>query len=148
MNWLTENLPGTGGIYKETAEDFQVEEIPLYPCSGEGEHLYLWLEKSGISTRDMLQQLCRGLRIKEQEIGYAGLKDARALTRQMVSIPFKKIDQLNNLHLKDFKIISFERHANKLRIGHLAGNRFTIKLNDTRPEAAQRVEAILEQLQQ
>lgn len=148
MNWLTADIPGTGGVYKEAPQDFQVEEIPLYPCSGEGEHLYLWMEKSGISTREMLQQLTHGLRIKEQEIGYAGLKDTRALTRQMVSIPFKKIDQINNLNLKNCKIVNIERHTNKLRLGHLAGNRFTIKLKHTHPEATARTEEIFAQLQQ
>ena len=147
MSWLTANLPGIGGVYKQVPQDFQVEEIPLYPCSGTGEHLYLWMEKSGISTRDMLQQLTRGLRIKEQEIGYAGLKDTRALTRQRVSIPFKKYDQVNNLNLKNCKIVNIERHTNKLRLGHLAGNRFTIKLQNVHPEAAARTEAIFIQLQ-
>lgn len=56
MIWLTENLPGTGGIYKQDPQDFQVEEIPLYPCSGEGEHLYLWIEKAGITTHELLNQ--------------------------------------------------------------------------------------------
>lgn len=147
MNWLTRDIPGTGGVYKQTPEDFQVEEIPLYPCSGEGEHLYLWVEKTAISTREMLAQLARSLNLKERDIGYAGLKDARALTRQMVSIPFDKFDQAKNLNSINFKIISFSRHSNKLRQGHLAGNRFTIRLNKTHPEAQERAEAVMAELQ-
>lgn len=148
MKWLTQDIPGTGGAYKENPEDFQVEEIPLYPCCGEGEHLYLWIEKRGISTRNLLGQLARGLRLQERELGYAGLKDARALTRQLISIPGKKADQLPQLQLENARIVESQRHTNKLRLGHLAGNRFRIRLRQTLPDAAQRAEAILARLQQ
>lgn len=147
MNWLTENVPGIGGIYKQSPEDFQVEEIPLYPCSGEGEHLYLWIEKSGISTRDLLTQLTRGLKLKERDLGYAGLKDARALTRQMISMPFNKLDQVRKLNMNKAKILNIDRHGNKLRLGHLAGNRFTITLRETDVDALTRAGEILKQLQ-
>ncbi|MEE4253785.1 MAG: tRNA pseudouridine(13) synthase TruD [Desulfuromusa sp.] len=148
MNWLTADLPGVGGIYKQTPEDFQVDEIPLYPCSGEGEHLYLWIEKSGITTHNLLSQIAQGLKLKDRDLGYAGLKDARALTRQMISIPFNKVSQIEKLNLKDAKILNTCRHTNKLRLGHLVGNRFTITLRETHEEALPRADAILKQLQQ
>ena len=148
MNWLTADIPGIGGIYKQTPEDFQVDEIPLYPCSGEGEHLYLWIEKSGITTRNLIFQIAQGLKLKDRDLGYAGLKDARALTRQTISVPFNKVDQIDNLNLKDSKILNKSRHSNKLRLGHLAGNRFTITLRETHEEALPRAAAILKQLQQ
>ncbi len=147
MIYLTAELPGTGGFYKEQPEDFQVEEIPLYPCSGHGEHLYLWIEKSGISTRELLSQLTRGLRIKEREIGYAGLKDARARTRQMISVPASAADKLAQLQLEKASILSQERHGNKLRLGHLAGNRFSIRLREVHENAAERAAAIIAVLQ-
>ena len=147
MNWLTADLPGIGGLYKQTPEDFQVDEIPLYPCSGEGEHLYLWVEKSGITTRNLLFQIAQGLKLKDRDLGYAGLKDARALTRQTISVPFNKADHIKKLNLKDSKILNISRHSNKLRLGHLAGNRFTITLRETHEEARPRAEAILKQLQ-
>ena len=146
MTWLTEKLPGTGGRYKVTPEDFQVEEIPLYDCAGSGEHLYLWIEKAGLSTRGLLQQLQRALHVSEREIGYAGLKDANALTRQMISIPVAKSAGLDNLALHKAKILKTRQHTNKLRLGHLAGNRFTITLRETVPNAVQRAKPILEQL--
>lgn len=148
MSRLTADLPGTGGIYKEVADDFQVEEIPLYPCSGSGEHLYLWIEKVGISTRELIGQLGRALRLNEREIGYAGLKDARARTKQMISVPARCVNQLNSLQLRQANILQHSLHGNKLRLGHLAGNRFTIRLRDTHPEAATRAEAILKILEQ
>lgn len=147
MNWLTENIPGTGGVYKQTAADFQVEEIPLYPCSGHGEHIYLWIEKSGITTRNLLTQLAKGLKVKERNLGYAGLKDARALTRQMISIPLSPLDQIKKLNLHNAKIIQINHHENKLRLGHLAGNRFTITLHKTEPGALSHAQHILQQLE-
>lgn len=147
MNWLTEDIPGIGGIYKQTIEDFQVEEIPLYSCSGNGEHLYLWIEKSGITTRNLLTQLAKGLKIKERNLGYAGLKDARALTRQMISVPLSHLDQIEKLKLNNAKIIQINRHGNKLRLGHLAGNRFIITLRETGSAALPHAKLILEHLE-
>jgi len=147
LSWLTEDSPGIGGIYKQTAEDFQVNEIPLYPCSGEGEHIYLWIEKSGITTLNLLSQLAKGLKIKERDLGYAGLKDARALTRQMISVPFSQLDQIGKLNLNNAKILQINRHGNKLRLGHLSGNHFTITVRETDSEALPRAKRILEQLQ-
>lgn len=148
MNWLTADLPGTGGAYKQQPADFLVEEIPLYPCSGCGEHLYLWIEKEGISTHELLKQLKNGLKIKDRELGYAGLKDARARTRQLVSVPARCAERLDELQLHKAAILHNQRHGNKLRLGHLAGNRFTIRLRDTHPEAAQRAADILQRLEQ
>lgn len=147
MKFLTGDLPGTGGRYKEQPEDFLVEEIPLYPCSGSGEHCYLWIEKEGITTRDLLRQLSRGLNLKERDLGYAGLKDAKALTRQQISIPANREGRLARLKLRRAKILSTNRHDNKLRLGHLAGNRFSIRLRETHVDALARAEAILNRLQ-
>ena len=147
-NYLTAPLPGTGGSYKEQPDDFQVEEIPLYPCSGSGEHRYLWIEKSGISTRELLGQLCKGLKIKERDIGYAGLKDARARTRQMISVPERCATRLAALGLRNATILHSERHGNKLRLGHLSGNRFNIRLHNVSEQALPRAAAILQLLQE
>lgn len=147
MKFLTSDLPGIRGRYKELAEDFLVEEIPLYPCSGSGEHLYLWIEKEGISTHELLRQLARGLNLKERDLGYAGLKDAKARTRQQVSLPANRESRLGGLNLRQANILSVTRHGNKLRLGHLAGNRFSIRLRDTHINALDRAEAILQCLQ-
>ena len=120
---------------------------PLYPCSGSGEHLYLWIEKTGLSTRELLSQLCRGLKINEREVGYAGLKDARARTRQMISIPARCNKRLAALELRNATILNTELHGNKLRMGHLAGNRFSIRLHDVNQQALPRAEEILKLLQ-
>lgn len=146
MTFVTADLPGIGGSYKETPTDFEVEEIPLYPCCGSGEHLYLWIEKSGISTSELISRLARELQLKENDIGYAGLKDSRALTRQWLSIPATKQSQLDHLQLNNARILDVQRHTNKLRLGHLAGNRFSICLRQLSPGAAPQAEAILAEL--
>lgn len=148
MSWLTAALPGIGGSYKETPADFEVEEIPLYPCSGVGEHLYLWVEKTGISTMELITRIARGTGLKEDAIGYAGLKDSRALTRQWLSIPAAKRQQLDGLQLGNARILDVAQHGNKLRLGHLAGNRFRIVLHTNAAAAPARAEEILEILQQ
>ena len=146
MKFFTADLAGIGGQYKHTPTDFQVEETPLYPCSGDGEHLYLWVEKTGITTRELLNQVSRQLNIRERDIGYAGLKDARALTRQMISIPFETLNRLGTLTLNGAKILKLDRHNNKLRLGHLAGNRFTITLRNTKDNPLPQAEAIITEL--
>jgi len=147
MKFITADLPGIGGSYKETPTDFEVEEIPLYPCCGNGEHLYLWIEKSGISTTELINRLARGLQLKDNDIGYAGLKDSRALTRQWLSIPAAKQPQLDHLKLNNARILDTQRHTNKLRLGHLAGNRFTICLRRVGAGVLPKTEVILDKLQ-
>jgi tRNA pseudouridine13 synthase len=142
-NFLTATLPGTGGTLRQEPADFFVEEIPLYEACGDGTHLYLTIEKSGITTFDLLHLLARALRIPVREIGYAGLKDARAVTRQTVSVAMRRPEEVSGLNLPGVRILDARLHRNKLRLGHLAGNRFRIRIHDPEPEALQRAEAIL-----
>ena len=82
----TAHLPPITGAVRHEPEDFVVEEVPLYEPCGEGEHTYLWIEKRGVSTHAAIRLLGKALGRKEREFGYAGLKDARAVTRQFISI--------------------------------------------------------------
>lgn len=146
MNWLTADLPSIGGAYKLCPEDFFVEEIPLYPCIGQGEHLYLLVEKRALTTTEMLRQIGACLNIPEREIGYAGLKDAQAITRQWISVPSHCERNLSALERLSIRILESSRHSNKLRLGHLLGNRFRIRVRETGPHARQRADSILKQL--
>lgn len=141
--FLTDQMPGTGGRIKEQPEDFRVEEIPLYEPSGEGDHLYLLVEKRGLTTYDLLRELAAALNCKDRDIGYAGLKDAQAITRQTVSVPLRKPEDVKGLNIQGVTILSAKLHRNKLRPGHLAGNRFQVRIHGTVPEARQRAEDIL-----
>ncbi|WP_306533642.1 tRNA pseudouridine(13) synthase TruD [Geobacter sp.] len=141
--YLTDHLPGTGGTIKETAEDFVVEEIPLYLPCGEGEHVYALIEKRGVTTLDAIRRLARALKLSERDVGYAGMKDARGVTRQTVSLPRVKPEEVLALELPGITVLSAVRHRNKLKLGHLAGNRFRIRVRGVVSDALERAEAIL-----
>jgi tRNA pseudouridine13 synthase len=146
--FLTAGLPGVGGVIRLLPQDFQVEEVPAYSPSGEGEHLYFFLEKEGLTTRQVLEFLRDELGIPEKEIGVAGLKDKHALTRQWFSIPKRHEDALCLLeNLKGVRLLKADLHTNKLRTGHLKGNRFRILIREAQG-GRERAEAILRVLQE
>lgn len=135
MNFLTQDIPGIGGVIKESPEDFRVEEIPLYPPCGEGEHLYVEIEKRGITTLEAIRRLARQLKLQERDIGYAGMKDAQGITRQTVSLPRIQPEQVRQLDIPGMRILSANRHRNKLKTGHLSGNRFRLAVRSIQPGA-------------
>jgi tRNA pseudouridine13 synthase len=126
----TPEFPGIGGSIKQRAEDFFVQEIPLYEPSGDGEHVYCEIEKIGTTTFDAIDQVARALNVHPRDIGYAGLKDANAITSQIFSIAGTTEAVVMNLRLPRMTIKWAVRHGNKLRLGHLQGNRFAIKIRD------------------
>ena len=145
--YLTANLPGTGGTIREQPEDFFVEEIPLYSPCGEGDHLYLLVEKRRLTTYDLLRELSSALDCKERDLGYAGLKDAQAVTRQTISVPLRKPDDVKGLDIPGVRLLSAKLHTNKLRVGHLAGNNFRIRIHHPVAESMERAETVLGVLQ-
>jgi tRNA pseudouridine13 synthase len=129
---LTADLPGLGGRVKVELEDFEVEEIPAYAPSGTGDFLYLWIEKRDMGAEYFQRQVARRLDIPPGEIGTAGLKDRRAVARQMVSVPAAVEPRLNQLEGEGIRVLNVSRHSNKLRPGHLHGNRFRLLIRDAR----------------
>ncbi|MEK6784990.1 MAG: tRNA pseudouridine(13) synthase TruD [Nitrospirota bacterium] len=146
--FLTSNMPGIGGQIRAVPEDFQVEERPLYLPCGEGEHLYITITKRGLSTPDLVRRLSSTLGVRAQAIGVAGLKDARAVTTQMVSLQGVTPEQVSGLKTDD-SILSFQilgRHRNRLRTGHHSGNHFRLVIRNVADHAAETVQAVLQQL--
>lgn len=131
LPYLTAGMPGIGGRAKLRPEDFLVEEVPLYQPSGEGTHVYFRIEKIGLSTMRAVHELARALGRPVRDIGYAGLKDADAVTIQTFSVEHVDPDAIRRLDLPRMRVVDVSRHTNKLRLGHLAGNRFTIKIRQT-----------------
>src|SRR5262249_52570204 len=123
-------LPGVGGRIKAEPVDFEVEEIPAYEPSGTGDHLFLWIEKTDLGAEYFIRQVARRLGIPNGEVGTAGLKDRRAVTRQWVSVPATFELALPSLEGHGIRVLRVSRHANKLRPGHLRGNRFCILIRD------------------
>lgn len=147
LPYLTDDCPAVGGVIKQNLEDFQVEEIPAYEPSGSGEHLFLWIEKRDVSAEYLLRHLARALEISRLEIGMAGMKDRRAVTRQYVSIPAWAEPKLAQVDTDQIRVLSATRHGNKLKTGHLRGNRFSIVVRDAPPGAHVTALAIAERIQ-
>lgn len=133
--------------FKQSPRDFVVDEIPLYEFSGEGEHLILQVRKKSLSTSEMIGQIARYLGIKNKEIGYAGLKDKHAMTKQYISLHKKYEEALENFNHENIKILSKTYHNNKIRIGHLKGNRFYIKVKKVNPTSAAKIDEALKNIQ-
>ncbi|TDP61320.1 tRNA pseudouridine(13) synthase TruD [Roseateles toxinivorans] len=123
---------GASATLKLLNEDFIVTELPQQLPSGEGEHIWLDVEKNGANTAFVAQQLAEAAGVQERDVGYAGLKDRYAITRQWFSIylPKGETPDLAQLRHPEFKVLTQSRHVKKLRPGDLQGNRFRIVLRD------------------
>ncbi|MDT7838558.1 tRNA pseudouridine(13) synthase TruD [Aquabacterium sp. OR-4] len=129
---------GASASLKCLNEDFIVTELPLQPPSGAGEHLWLDVEKNGANTAFVAQQLAQVAGVQDRDVGYAGLKDRYAITRQWFSIylPKGETPDLTQLQHPEFKVLGQSRHIKKLRPGDLQGNRFRIVLREVIGERA------------
>ena len=123
---LTAAIPGVGGRIKLSVYDFVVEELPSYEPCGEGEHLYLWVEKRGLGPEFLTRRLAQILNIPVGAIGVAGQKDRHSVSRQWVSVPLAAGANLARAESPEFRILKTSRHGNKLKPGHSRGNRFDI----------------------
>lgn len=117
-------------VLKATAEDFQVDEVLDIPLSGDGEHLWLWVEKRGLNTEEAARRLARAAGVPLRTVSYAGLKDRQALTRQWFSIqlPGKADPDMSSAENESLKILKSARHKRKLQRGAHAANGFTLRL--------------------
>ena len=129
-------------------EDFQVEEIPLYEPSGSGPFLWLWIEKKGRNTQDVVTDLCRELGLKGRDVGYAGRKDRHAITRQAFTVPENVEGRLSDVDLEGAEILNVEKTDHRLRTGQLLGNRFRLKIREVdaalEEELQSRFESLIE----
>jgi tRNA pseudouridine13 synthase len=144
--YLTPDLPGVGGTIRNVAEDFVVDEVPAYEPSGEGEHIYLRVEKKNISTIQLIKEVAQKLEISSRVIGSAGLKDTHAIARQTLSVHGVSVEAVAALELDQARVLWVKRHRNKLRAGHLRGNRFTVRIRDVVEDAEARAAAIQQEL--
>lgn len=139
--------PLAKGQIKASPDDFKVDEILGFDLTGEGEHLYLQIEKKGLNTEEVLKALARCLGKPEKSISYAGLKDRQALTTQWfcVHCPGEEITTPDLLNGEGWRVIESKRHLKKLKTGALAANDFTIVIRDI--DNCQEVENHLLQIQ-
>ena len=138
---------------RTTPEDFQVEEIAGFEPSGEGEHLLLTIEKRGLNTADAAKRLAAWAGVQEMAIGYAGMKDRHAVTRQRFSVhlPTRAAPDTASLHGADgdggpaLRVLDQAWHHRKLPRGALAGNRFALVLRRVQGDHAA-IESRLQQI--
>ena len=147
LPYLTPDLPGTGGLLRVRPEDFVVDEIPAYAASGDGEHLIIRIRKTGMSTFQAIDRIARVAKVNPRDIGFAGLKDTQAVTRQYLTLPHgASVETVQAIASPGLSVESVDRHHNKLRPGHLKGNRFEIKVREVEPGLIERAKPIVDQL--
>ncbi len=124
---------GIGGNIRTKYDDFYVEEIPETLPSGTGPNTWLLIEKTNRNTLDVLLDIARDLHLSRKRMGFAGMKDKDAITRQWICISNIHPDELSDLEEKlyNVKILKITQNEKKLRIGQLVGNKFRILIKDT-----------------
>ena len=132
LPYLTSDRPGLRAVYKARWEDFEVEEVPKFEPEGTGDHLWLEIEKRGLATPRAVSEVARALGVKPSSVGYAGMKDARAVARQWLSVEHVEPERALSLENPRIRVLQAVRHPRKLRRGWHRGNRFVIRL---RPES-------------
>ncbi len=125
------------GVIKQHVEDFFVEELFAPELSGEGEHVWLFVEKQGQNSEYVAEHLARFAGVKQMDVGLSGLKDRWALTRQWFSVYLgnKSEPDWQNFSLDGVKVLSHVRHQRKLRRGEHSGNKFRIRVRELIPES-------------
>lgn len=156
--FITPGLEGIGGKIKQAYEDFIVEEVPLYEPSGDGEHLYVNITRDGMTTRDIQKKLAEIFDVDIEKVGCAGMKDKQSRATQTFSVQIGKpeLEELAEVEDKIKEVfpvtVNWVRmHNNKLKPGHLLGNRFTIKIRQISMEpiiALERARAIIAKLKE
>jgi tRNA pseudouridine13 synthase len=131
-------------VFNSSPRDFTVEEIPLYEFTGEGEHLILQVRKKEMTTWEMLDAISNHVGIRRRDIGYAGLKDKHAMTIQYISVMAIHEEKLKAFMHEKIKILNMVRHNNKIRVGHLKGNRFKIRLKKVLGVQKDKLDSVLE----
>ncbi|GAB2494620.1 tRNA pseudouridine(13) synthase TruD [Arenimonas alkanexedens] len=136
--------------FRAETDDFAVEEIDGFEPTGEGEHLLLTVEKRGMNTAFAAKRIAQWAGIPEMGVGYAGMKDRHAVTRQRFSVHFPKrvSPALDGLVSDDLRVLASHWHNRKLPRGALKGNRFVLRLREVSGDRAAieaRLQAISEQ---
>jgi tRNA pseudouridine13 synthase len=130
LPYLTTSVDPIDAEFRSTPEDFEVEEVPAYPPSGSGEHIFAFIEKRELTTKDAVHALCESVGADSKAAGWAGLKDRHAVTRQWVSIFGTTPDALMKAEIQGVRVLEAAPHLHKLRTGHLQANQFCIRLRE------------------
>ena len=144
LPYRTGSLTGIGGRLRVSVDDFAVDEVPAYPAEGAGDHVFVHVEKRGLTTPEAAQRLATAAGVAARDVGWAGMKDRHAVTRQWLSLPPPaRPEAIADLSIEGLTVLAAVRHRHKLRTGHLRGNRFALVVREVGPDAAAQARAIL-----
>jgi tRNA pseudouridine13 synthase len=130
--------PAASGALRREADDFRVDEVLGFEPSGSGEHAFLVVEKTGANTEWVARQLARAAGVAPVAVGFAGLKDRHAVTRQAFTVHVGNRTEPDwpALAIPGVQVVAATRHARKLKRGAHRGNRFRIRLRDVAGDRA------------
>ena len=136
--------PKLRGILKGQPEDFIVDEVLSFSPSGKGEHTLIRLEKKSETTDQLVRALARFAGIKPRDVGYAGLKDRQAITRQWFSLPGStgSMPDWSQFHSDSYRVLEVTRNDRKLRRGAIQLNRFYLLLRDLSGDVSELAERL------
>jgi tRNA pseudouridine13 synthase len=139
----------SSALFKSTISDFEVEENLGFEPGGEGEHLFLWVEKSGLGTMELIERLAREHALNPSLFGHSGLKDKHALTRQWLSLHLPGKDSpITEPDGDGYRVLRQLRHHKKLRPGTHRSNSFRVCLRQLEvfpDETRQQLESVARQ---
>ena len=147
------DVPGIGGIIRERIEDFRVEEVSSFDrssLSSSGSHLVFRLTKKNWDTHRLFGALAKRLGVSRERFSWAGTKDKRGITSQMVSINGITEEDLSRVMLKDCEIEAIGYMNRALRLGDLRGNSFRLVIRAVdleKEECEERLKRISEGLE-
>lgn len=141
------STPAIEAEFRSAPEDFEVEEVPVYPPSGAGDHVFAFIEKRERTTKDAVRALCEELGLDSNAAGWAGLKDRHAVTRQWISLHDTSPEAVLAVELEGLRVLEAARHEQKLRTGHLKANRFRIRLREVDPARVDDLRQVLSLIQ-
>jgi tRNA pseudouridine13 synthase len=147
LPYLTSDVPGTGGVLRARVEDFEVDELPAYVPTGRGDHVMVRVEKRGLTTPDAAERLARACGVDPSGVGWAGMKDRHAVTRQWMTLPPPTTPEaVLAASVEGVTVLEAVRHPHKMKTGHARGNVFAITVRDVAAGALETARAVLERL--
>jgi tRNA pseudouridine13 synthase len=117
----------------QNSKDFKVDEIPISKYTQYGKYAICKIEKTNITTWDMIKQISIQLDIPENQIKYAGLKDKYATTTQYISFLAQYAQEINKFKHPNINVLEINYSNDQLNKGDLLGNKFTIRIYDINP---------------
>ena len=147
LPYLTTSVDPIEAEFRSTPEDFQVEEVPSYPPSGTGDHIFAFIEKRELTTKEAVRALCESVGADPKAAGWAGLKDRHAITRQWISVWGTTPEALTDAKVAGIRVLEAAPHSQKLRTGHLEANRFHIVLRHMDPSRIEDLRRVLEEIE-